>query len=103
MGDEVPVSPPPPEPPPKCMPEITFTSASKVLKELRTNPSTYYLGYQSLSIGLQSFKNENHACDYDMCTNNLLSSITTYDDSSPLLFRDDSKYDLDNMHPLTYQ
>ena len=38
MGDEVPEDLPPPEPPPKYIPEITFTSTLPVLQELRTNP-----------------------------------------------------------------
>ena len=45
----------------------------------------------------------NHACDYSMEANNLLSSIITYDETSPLLFRDESKDNLNNTHPLTYQ
>ena len=102
MVDEVP-APPPPERPPKYMHEITFTSTSKVPKELRTNSSTFYLICHSLRLDFQPLKTLNHTYDYAMHTKNLLSSIITYDDSSHLLFRDESKDELGNMHPLTYQ
>ena len=52
-----------PQPPPKWRPEITFTSASKILKELRANIFTCYLGCHSLSLGLKPFQNVNHACE----------------------------------------
>ena len=69
INDEVPVLPPPSELPSACVPEITFTSTSKVLKELRSIPSTRYLDCNALSLGLQQLLNLNHVCDYGVEAN----------------------------------
>ena len=44
----------------------------------------------------------NHVCDYDVQANALLSSVIKYDDTSPLLFRDETNDNISNLYPLSY-
>ena len=52
ISDKVTVLPLPPEPPKTYVPETTLNYTSKILKDLRSNPSTCYLGCNSLILGM---------------------------------------------------
>ena len=103
INDEVPVPPPLPELTPAFVSEMTFNSTSKILKDFRSYPSTSYLGCNSLILGLQPLLNMNHACDYALLANHVLSSTITYYYTIPLIFCDEPKHDTNSMHPLSYR
>ena len=60
MGDVVPEEPPSPEPLSDCIPELNFASTSPILHELRNIPSTCYLVFHTLNLGLQLSHHANH-------------------------------------------
>ena len=72
-----------------------------MLKELRNTPSTTYLGSHTLNYGSQPSQNIDHICNYSMQANTLLSSVVTHDEDMPLLFRDKTNDNIENIQPFT--
>ena len=55
-----------------------------------------------MNLGLQPFQNKNHTYDYDMQAKTRLSSVMMHEESSPLLFRDQTNDNVDNINTLSH-